>query len=108
MKLPDSLKLGHQHMRVAYGDGKSTDGTYRGMTRFEKSEIIIKRDMSSEMERQTLLHEMCEVWLDNAGYNVTPRIHQVIDIFASGLLAALNDNAALGAYLTQPKQQKGK
>jgi len=81
--------------------GKDKDGDYRGMTDFDAAKIRICKTMPLEAQKQTLLHEMAHVWLDNAGIEYTRSTHIILDVFASGLVAALQDNPALIDYLRE-------
>ena len=101
--LPDELKIGHLKIDVVLD---TPDSTADGLADFDNSKISIRPCMPLNREQQVLLHECLHFIFDNAGVKHTPKIHQLIDVVASGLVALLKDNKQIARYLVSERRRK--
>jgi hypothetical protein len=83
----------------------ASDGTrLMGQISYGKSTITTDRDLSAEMLRVVLLHEIQHGIREQAGLPSEEHTERDIDIMAYGLLGVLRRNKPLIAFMQQEEQ----
>ena len=104
MKRPTKVRIMGKLVRIHYvpagdillRDGPEDHAPGMGRSDGQKQMIAVEEGQPLATEQDTVLHEVLHVVEEYAGLDVA---EEVVEKFATGLLAVLKDNPALASYL---------
>lgn len=104
MKLPKTFRFMSATWHIQEGGvGRSGDSNkkYMGRAYYKKRLIAIRKDMSDDIKKATLMHEIMHVITDSIGQDVSEKF---IEGMENAMMEALRQNDWIGEFFKEDKK----
>lgn len=101
LSAPSHLLINEAQWTVRYVDEFPTDPELMGWTDVVRHEVLLRRGMCIEQERDTLWHELHHAFMGAEFSDVKLNGHQMIYLMTPEELHIMRDNPQLVSYLTK-------